>query len=797
MATQILENVTDRTSGPVTTLDPNQFMSDTLSRMPYRAVLCLRPLVERWRERLATTSDAATRLLGERIVTYADAHPDLLCSGIDPVVLRDHDAFMSLLMAACFPIERRSTQMGKASAPFSMDYLYETPRLRELKEDSNMCYTFNKSPELFFATTLVEVCSVILNKFYGQDIEVEPQAIVSLRPKSGGVERHFKTDQVLRFFDIELLKPLPELTQEQINELLSNIYNHDLWTRYLPPDHFLIHGLMAVNMIEVTAEETLSRLKYQLLERDAVVHREHIRRQEHILESYFNHEGLRLGLTAIDYPTENRVNHEYRIRHDFLADQFPDLLDPALGNNVYLRTCRYNEVLLVEDLERLRPHTPIERALLRAGIRSILVTPLHNKEGEIIGLLEVGSPEPFGMNSFMELKLRDVANLFSVALERSRLEVDNQIESIIRMQFTAVHPSVEWKFVETAYDILTQQGSDDPNASMVPPIRFDNVYPLYAQADIVGSSTLRNEAIQHDFLTNLELAEQLIREALQRVDLPILHHYQRRVERICNQLRQEGISSADESQIMLFLKDQLHPFLRELRRHDREVLRYVDDYFARMDPDFEIVYDQRKKYERSVSLLNDDIAHFLDLEEQRTQEMMPHYFEKYKTDGVEYNIYLGDSLLKNGGFSPTYLRNLRLWQLISTAEITRRVERIQERLPMPLQTAQLIFVYASPLSIIFRRDEKRFDVDGSYNVRYEIIKKRIDKAYVADTEERLTQAGKIAVVYTDDAVREEYLDYFRYLADEGFVEPDIEQLEVSALQGVNGLRALRATVRYA
>ncbi len=29
-------------------------------------------------------------------------------------------------------------------------------------------------------------------------------------------------------------------------------------------------------------------------------------------------------------------------------------------------------------------------------------------------------------------------------------------------------------------------------------------------------------------------------------------------------------------------------------------------------------------------------------------------------------------------------------------------------------------------------DEKRFDVDGAYNARYEIVKKRIDKAYVKE-----------------------------------------------------------------
>ena len=39
-------------------------------------------------------------------------------------------------------------------------------------------------------------------------------------------------------------------------------------------------------------------------------------------------------------------------------------------------------------------------------------------------------------------------------------------------------------------------------------------------------------------------------------------------------------------------------------------------------------------------------------------------------------------------------------------------------------------VHDEPMAIRFRADEKKFDVDGAYNMRYEIIKKRIDKALI-------------------------------------------------------------------
>ena len=41
------------------------------------------------------------------------------------------------------------------------------------------------------------------------------------------------------------------------------------------------------------------------------------------------------------------------------------------------------------------------------------------------------------------------------------------------------------------------------------------------------------------------------------------------------------------------------------------------------------------------------------------------------------------------------------------------------------------------MTISFRMDEKQFDVDGTYNARYEIVKKRVDKAYIKGTTERV------------------------------------------------------------
>ena len=108
--------------------------------------------------------------------------------------------------------------------------------------------------------------------------------------------------------------------------------------------------------------------------------------------------------------------------------------------------------------------------------------------------------------------------------------------------------------------------------------------------------------------------------------------------------------------------------------------------------------------------------------------------------------------------------------------------------------AHLLLVQHTPLSIRFRFDEKRFDIDGAYNMRYEIVKKRIDKAHIRGTHERLTQPGTIAIVYSQPREALEYREYIAYLQAAGYLAHGIEEVELEDLEGAQGLQALRIAV---
>jgi hypothetical protein len=87
-------------------------------------------------------------------------------------------------------------------------------------------------------------------------------------------------------------------------------------------------------------------------------------------------------------------------------------------------------------------------------------------------------------------------------------------------------------------------------------------------------------------------------------------------------------------------------------------------------------------------------------------------------------------------------------------------------------------------------------VDGAYNIRYEIIKKRIDKVRIKDSMERLTQPGKVAIVYSQPKEAAEYKEYIEFMQNQNLLKAGIEQFELEELQGVVGLKALRVEVNF-
>ena len=118
------------------------------------------------------------------------------------------------------------------------------------------------------------------------------------------------------------------------------------------------------------------------------------------------------------------------------------------------------------------------------------------KNGELLGILELVSDKPYELNSINAIKLEDILPYIVTAVERNKRDYENRIKAVIQNECTSIHPSVHWVFEQEAKRFI--EDLDDDGIASFRDIAFEDVYPLYGQIDIVGSSDARNDGIQRD-----------------------------------------------------------------------------------------------------------------------------------------------------------------------------------------------------------------------------------------------------------------------------------------------------------
>lgn len=425
------------------------------------------------------------------------------------------------------------------------------------------------------------------------------------------------------------------------------------------------------------------------------------------------------------------------------------------------------------------------------NIASYVCFPLRNKNN-LVGFLEVYAYDD------NVLKKSDLLNIASYLSLMSNLAQDivstfkTTMDKVILEKYTSLQEAVQWKFNQEAANYLGQVSSQGA-AVEISKISFTNVFPIYGAIDVRNSTKLRNMAFRNDSYKRLAVLQLLVDQLESKELTAVSQMFIARLNNVKSWL-DEGKIDQYLMDVLSFFQDEVFIFFETLDSDDLILSQYKKQYL-RENEDLNSDFNSSSKYfDHSLSLLNSIIDSELGKFNDYVQQLFPSYFEKFRTDGIEYDLYIGQSITPTQDFDINILKEIRKQQIVSMIVIAKETFSILEELPISLVTTQLIFVHPNPIDISFRQDERRFDVEGGYNIRYEVIKKRIDKARILDTQERLVQPNKIAIVYSSPRVKEELLDTLESLVNEQLIRPDIEHVILEELQGVQGLQAFRIAV---
>ncbi|HMH21899.1 MAG TPA: GAF domain-containing protein [Puia sp.] len=639
------------------------------------------------------------------------------------------------------------------------------------------------------------VYSFILKRLYNHDYLPGNKLIHSYYDQVTGVSKFYKLDIDARFVDIIPKKGSFPMIGAELKARSHDPTFLEFLKEKLPLSLFRFEGISAISFTDITGEQATENIKNIILDRNACEMDSCHDRVIHSLKALAGNNEVEFGLLPFLKVNGKVVFSGETLFHSIIsaaAKKYEDaernylaMVDKYFQNPKMI----FFETLPAQD-EKFNAFLDILR---KNGVVSYALLPVFYNN-KLAGAMEVYSKKEGILDHGVLSRVEQAIPLLAQLLQRSIVDFDEEIRAVVKENYTAVQPSVEWKFYETAWHFLRDHFWKG-DASGLEPIHFKDVYPLYGAVDIRNSTIERNEAFKKDLQTQFDILLTTLSELEKGLGPGLLDILISECRKWADMLP-GFLTTAEEMELNEFLKNEVGFFFHQLRGRKPDLAPIIDVYLGAIDESEGIAFRNRRDLENSIQLINKSINSHLETAVSELQQSYPFYFEKFRTDGVEYDIYVGQSITPDRPFDIRFLKELRLWQLRSMATVAGLAHELLPEMPDKLQTTQLIFVHSSAIDISFRQDERRFDVEGSYNIRYEIVKKRIDKVHLRGGVERLTQPGKIAVIYFNEREAEEYIGYIRELQTAGILKDDLEQLDLEELQGVTGLKACRIGVNF-
>ena len=767
-------------------------MKEQKQDFPLDITISFHRVIEQYEDRLKVEENPIAKKYIESLLGYIEKYPKLV-EGINNIEdLEKYKDPIKILLDDLFPNVLSNNEIKAVSIPYHNILFNHSNRLKKIIDAAGKDFKPSMR-EIDDNAAYINACINILNKYYDFNIDFSRPPYYDI-PDENGIEKHYRASLNGDFVELYPKEDAKEITQEDVDDLLQNVENIDLWKEKFPPCSWVFKGFVIVNLTDVTVEDAISELKTALLFQKTA-QKEELNKLERIFRTIYKIPDLRVGFTG--YNVEDRTFEKVT---KLKAKSF--ILNDDLESDCKTGICEQSFNSLIKDNKKFSiPNVEVyarendnllARNLLANDVKSCILAPLA-KNGNLVGILELVANRKNVLNRINAMKLDEILPYIITASERNKNDFENRVKAVIQSECTSIHPSVLWVFEREARKFISDYDSD--GLASFKDIVFKDVYPLYGQIDIVASSDARNEAIQKDLLYQLDVILEIIDKAYKIEELPIYEQVKFRIKEFRVDI-DESLNASSEQKIFGLLQREVNPLMEHLEKQSEEIRNMVADYREMLNPETGIIYNHRKDYDDTVQQINRTMSRFLDKRQLEAQKIYPHYFERYKTDGVDHNMYIGLSLTKNKPFNKVYLFNLRLWQIKTMVEMENRFYHLQQSTPMHLDAASLILVYNTTLSIRYRMDEKKFDVDGTYNARYEIIKKRIDKAFIKGTEERITTKGKIVIIYSQKSDEREYVRYVKYLQAKKYLGDELELLELEDVQGVIGLKAIRVNILY-
>lgn len=762
---------------------------DYFNQSPFYSVISFHKVIDALKEIAKEAETPYRAIYAQSLLAEVAKVPELYDGITSRKLIYNNLPLIHNLLADLFPTALTANEIKAVSLPFQNFNFNFTQRFQkiisEAGEDFEINFRdFNNDQYYIFS------CCLILNSCYGENFDLSRPMFYDI-PDKNGVIKHYRITFNGDFTELIPTDKALKITQDDIKVLKRSYNDISVWKEKFPIHSWILKGFGIITLTDVTIENTISSIKTNLLKpgQEGMS----LAEGKQIFRSIFKEKSIDYGIFFV-----NDVLYDF-IELPLVVNFKSYFHVPATVSKEILSAAKkffkqFNNTVdyyCITDILELYNHKewiPYLDYLQTKGIRSFILAPIK-KTDSYQAYVEITSSIPFALHTVNANKLNDVMPLINDTFIKYQIDIKNELDAIIQREYTAFHPSVNWKFEEQAKNYYFAK--THKTETVLKEIEFENIFPLYGETDIQSSTKFRNKAMLTDLRRQLKEIMNVL-EFIKPKEENLL--FQQRINEIVffqNQLKTHQFVA--EAQIHRYIIDTIHPLFKQLSEKE-EYHNIIQKYNKQLDEKHQRFWHQRKKYDLAIQTVNKLLTDVLDSEQTAVQTVYPHYFERFRTDGVEHNLYIGSSISPTQIYDSMYLYNLRLWQLQVMCKVVIMHQDLKQNLSFDMDLTSLILVYNEPIFIKFRLDEKRFDVENNDDIRFEVIKKRLAKAMVKNTNERLVQANKLTIVYLNETDKKDYLSYIDFLKNQDYFIGETEDITVEDLQDITDLKALRVTI---
>ena len=314
-------------------------MTKQLKEFPLDIQISFHKVIEQYEEEVKEMESSISRKYMEEMLSYISDYPELSEGFDDLELLATYREPIKILLDDLFPNILTNNEIKAASIPFHDILFNKSRRLKQILKDAGKDFQLsyrNTDDEIIYIFS----CIQILQSCYGYNVDLSRPLYYDI-PDENGIQKHYRVAMNADFVEIIKKDNAPEITQQDVDKLLQNVDDLELWKEKFPPSSYLFKGFTIVNLTDVTIDDAISELKTTLLFEE-VNETEELQKLQDIFRSIYKISDLRVGFTVY-----NRRDKVFERMDNDAATSF--ILDKKMVNDCETGICERGFKKLIDE----------------------------------------------------------------------------------------------------------------------------------------------------------------------------------------------------------------------------------------------------------------------------------------------------------------------------------------------------------------------------------------------------------------------------------------------------------------